>query len=361
MKRISAIFGATATCSILFAFSPAYSDEPGEYEPLVSGFHSCQRSTSGGSIDWTEGVIIAEGKGYADGTSDQQRLMASRAAKLDAAANALAISLGINVNANGRASGIRNGQRILKGYIKGHTVSEESWYPDHTPPEYRLTLRVPFWGAKGISKVFIEQQKSLTRRQNTSRMQLTQTTVDVSDSVLVIDARGTDLQPCLFPEIITDKGTVLYDINTITSSQSGMKPLVHYVESEQQLKDARTSLGNRTGKSSSGSPRIILASYNQDNPQPEPTAEPADSPEPDKKKNKRKRRRVSVKAKKAEGELKGKIVLTKEDADKLSKSEVGASLLRKSQVVIVVDSAAAGIQGMLDIPENQLMILAQNQ
>ena len=362
MKKTSIVIAATMASSFLMVFSPAYCDEPNECESVVSGYRSCLRSTTGGSIDWTEGVIIAEGRGYAEGTSDQQRLMARRAAKLDAAANALAISLGINVDANGRASGIRNGQRILKGYIKGFTISEESWNPDSTPPEYRMALQVPFWGVKGISKVFIERQRKLTRRQNTRRVQLVRDSVDVSDAVLIIDARGTDLQPCLFPEIITDKGAVLYDINTVTGSQVGAKPLVHYVERELRSNNKQTGINVNKQQSWPGSPQIILASYEQDKPKPESTAEPAGSPEPDKKKkSKRKRRRVSVKAKKAEGELKGKIVLTQEDADKLSKSEVGSSLLRESQVVIVVDSAAAGVQGMRDKPSDPPIILAQNQ
>jgi hypothetical protein len=57
------------------------------------------------------------------------------------------------------------------------------------------------------------------------------------------------------------------------------------------------------------------------------------------------RRRTVVKATRSAGATKTQVVLTKEDAEKLRTSPEGASLLKNGQVIVVVDSAAAGIQG----------------
>jgi hypothetical protein len=52
-----------------------------------------------------------------------------------------------------------------------------------------------------------------------------------------------------------------------------------------------------------------------------------------------------VKAVQAAGQNNNDLTLTEQDAAKLAGTPEGASLLRNGRVVIVVDSAAAGIQG----------------
>ena len=52
------------------------------------------------------------------------------------------------------------------------------------------------------------------RRRGERRLPLVVEGVDVSDSVLVVDARGSGLSPCLFPEIVTETGVTLYDTTT---------------------------------------------------------------------------------------------------------------------------------------------------
>jgi len=55
-----------------------------------------------------------------------------------------------------------------------------------------------------------------------------------------------------------------------------------------------------------------------------------------------------------------KIVLTKQDAEKLRNTAKGANLLRSGRVIVVVDSVAAGIEGRLDVgPEDRTFARAE--
>jgi hypothetical protein len=54
-----------------------------------------------------------------------------------------------------------------------------------------------------------------------------------------------------------------------------------------------------------------------------------------------------VRAAGASGKEKTEVVLTREDVDRIRRSPEGANALKKAQVVIVVDSAAAGTEGRL--------------
>jgi hypothetical protein len=46
----------------------------------------------------------------------------------------------------------------------------------------------------------------------------------------------------------------------------------------------------------------------------------------------------------------GQLVLTREDAEKLQKDPQAAAMLRNAEIIIVVDSVAAGVQGMAPRP-----------
>ncbi len=65
------------------------------------------------------------------------------------------------------------------------------------------------------------------------------------------------------------------------------------------------------------------------------------------KSRRRAKRRMVVRAVAVAGGGKTEVVLTQEDVDRIRRSPEGASALRQAQVVIVVNSAAAGTEGRL--------------
>ena len=62
--------------------------------PLIGGFADHLVAAQGGCIDWTNGYILADGLGYAEGVDKQQELLAERAATTTPATPATAVGCG---------------------------------------------------------------------------------------------------------------------------------------------------------------------------------------------------------------------------------------------------------------------------
>ena len=188
--------------------------------------------------------------------------------------------------------------------------------------------------------------------------------VEVADSVLVIDARGTGLEASLFPVVVTENGDLLYDVSRLSAEAARQRAPARFVETDMTYERLCTGVEEgRWSPEQSVPPRARLASYAEPRAEPPPEVEPAasqPSSQPATRSRRRGRRRVVVKGTAASGEHKTRIVVTNEDAEKLRRSAQGASLLREGQVVIVVDSAAAGIQGRHDSWSGEALVLARS-
>ncbi len=332
-RAVVSAFAAAAVCSC-----SAMAQGPG----LPAGLTAHVQPVAGGFIDWAEGVILAEGKGIGETRDEQGRLMAQRAADAGAARNALAIALGVPLDGLTRVGGAADAQVRIRGVIRGHQVTDSQWFPDETPPRARVTLRVPFWGAKGIATVFYQQQRRAAARR-ANRLSLIADEVDVSDSLLIIDARGLHAVPCLFPVVTDEQGRIIYDVSRVAGDRADRAPVVRYVESRlsfQQLSAAfdESALRPRLASYRSGDPPAAPAAS-------QPTSAPTTQPGSQGASVKRRRKPIVVKATDAGAAADAQIVLTTEDAETLRQTPEGASLLRSGRVVIVVDSAAAGVEG----------------
>jgi hypothetical protein len=345
---------------------------------LPPGFKPHLAPSPGGQVDWGNGYILAEGKGKAEGKSDNDRMMAKRAAETLAARNALAMAVGLQIDADGKFADVRDGEVRIKGVLKGHEIVSEEWNPNATPPEVVVTLRVPVWGAKGVASVVYtdEVRKALG---GGKRLTLSTASADVEDAVLVIDARGTKLAPCLFPTVTTPEGAVLYDVGAINEQARGEAPPARYVETtltydrlraaveDATLREQVALTTHRPVSASFGLPAPsypILATFALNTTvdpsvsfvlfappeaakQPSrPTSQPASAPTSQSSEGPH--RRKVVKASGAVGKTATGIVLTKEDAERLRQDPEAAALLRGGQVMVVVDSVAAGIEGRRD-------------
>ncbi len=350
------IVGAIAT---VLAVAPAVASEDEATAFLPTGFTAHKQPVKGGKIDWATGEIIAEGLGKAGGRSARQ--MAKRGATVVAVRNAMAIALGIKIDAAGNFKNIQNGEVHLKGVVKGHKVVSTEWFPDKNPPECIVKVSVPLWGVKGVSSVVYAAQHRKALLRGGRRLVLSAQREDVSDVVLVIDARGLRVDPCLFPSVGADGGGLLYDVASM--SQSGRASAsVRYVETKMTHEQLQTwakpaDTGIQTARAqrpvtvpwgSAGAPPAWGMNFMAPaatKPASQPTTQPASQPA------RRPRRRRVVKAVRTASKDRSKIVLTKEDADRLRNSAEGASLLRSGQVIVVVDAVAAGIQGRVEPAE----------
>lgn len=324
---------------------------------IAAGFKAHVQNQKGGGIDWTSGDIIAEGIGKARGVRVADRLGAERAASLVAARNALAIANGIQIDANGRVGNVRNGQISLNGVVKGQHIIDKSWDRNKRPPECHIKLRVPLWGVTGVVTVFSDAQRRIAMQRAGRRLVLVESNIDVSDAVLVIDARDYKIDPCLFPAVYSSDGAVLYDIATRTDTNAGSQPPLRYVETDMTYERLRACTQDPPILESNEIQFAIvdpgqahfsdkLNMFVSGAPKPKP-ANPTSRPS---------RRRVVVKATDpTKGKNPSQIVLTKDDAEKLQQSPEGANLLRNGKVIVVVDSAAAGMQGMLPFDGDEIL------
>lgn len=336
---------------------------------IAAGFQAHVVNQKGGEIDWTSGEIIAEGVGKARGTRASDRLGAQRAAMLVAARNALAIANGIQIDASGRVGNVRHGQISLDGVVKGQRLAGTTWDNSKKPAECHVKLRVPLWGVTGVCTVFAHAHRRAALLHSRRRLVLVEAKADVSDVVLVIDARGRKIDRCLFPTVVSVDGAVLYDLATRTDPNTTSDPPLRYVETDMTFEKLRAALG-APARGPAKDERVAFAYQDPMRgngflnsvviptavmltpataPDMEgPSSQPTTTRPTSQATSRPTRRRVVVKAAAATpGKSPSQIVLTKEDAEKLRQSPEGANLLRSGQVIVVVDSAAAGMQGRL--------------
>ncbi len=308
---------------------------------FTEGFRDHVEQLEGGRIDWANGYILADGVGRAKGINAQQRAMAQRAAELVAARNALALAKGIRIDANGRVADVVNGTIHVQGVLKGYEFAGTQWQP--TRRQCRVTIRVPLWGAKGVASAFRSTGQEQAGRNLLGRITLTNDRADVSDFVLVLDARGRKLSPCLFPVVSDREGRVLYDIGTLPATWRA--PPVRYVESELSFERLQSMI-------ELNGPQFRLAEYRPAASGPTSSvmaSQPASQPgvETLTEVKRRAKRRMAVRVAETGGQQKTQLVLTKEDAERLRKSPDAAAAMRNAQVIVVVDAAAAGTEGRL--------------
>lgn len=333
------------------------------------------RVVKGGTVDWTRGYVIASGMGrIARPGQANARPMAQRAAELDAARNALAIAAGIRVGPNGIADAVPNGRVAIRGVISQHKVIDVRWSPRANPTQCRLKLRVPLWGMRSVASVLVGNQKQVAAAAG-PHLEIVAAGA-AEEGEIIIDARGFRVSACLFPVLSEESGAILYDV-TCLAGEAATSP-ARYAESEltfeglQSLgpsplfEDARlcglppahsdphddarfdfeTALCGAAG---------AWYAYVAEPPGAAPTqpagSQPSASTAPAA--TQPSRRRIVVKAARAAGQDNTQIVLTKQDAERLRNTPDGAALLRAGKVVIVVDSAAAGIQGRAPVEADE--------
>ena len=347
-----------ACCTVCIALClPASADTPAGPAPppvLTGGFKDHLESIQGGKLDWSNGWILAEGIGKALDRSPQQKAMAERAAEMAAARNALAMTQGIRIDANGRFSDVRDAVVRIEGVLKGYQVVKTEWQ-QKPRLQCKVTLRVPMWGARGLASVALPFYQARQAERPVARLPLTPQQVDVSDFVLVIDARGHKVAPCLFPAVVNKQGQVVYDAASLPGEQTTRVAVVRYVETDEQFEELRSMLEG------SDTEEYRLAEYNPQAPTNKAaspaTSAPATSP-PAGSPRQRAKRRMAVKVAEAAGQQKTQLVLTQEDAERLRKSPEASSAMRNAQVLVVVDAAAAGVEGRGPSPLEEFLATA---
>jgi hypothetical protein len=90
--------------------------------------------------------------------------------------------------------------------------------------------------------LFVRSQWQARRQVRVPRVALNPANVAVDDYVIVIDARGRDLEPCLYPVIRDDSGRVVYDLITLPAADVQKRVPVRYVETRVKFERLQSHL-----------------------------------------------------------------------------------------------------------------------
>jgi hypothetical protein len=184
--------------------------------------HAIAEKYPAGYIDWTAGRAIAVGEGKATGTTGQQIDLANRAARLAAARNAILLMGNIRATASGKFVDIANANIQVDAVLNDFEEISSAYDPKtHTAT---VSLAVPLYGARGVIHILGTGLASPARA---SAQGQSQASTQIADSVIVIDARGTAIKPCLLPRIVSDQANEV--IFAASQSDLGNHPAGVYV------------------------------------------------------------------------------------------------------------------------------------
>lgn len=285
---------------------------------LPAGFAPHIHTEAGGRIDWTSGELIVRGIGRVQGSRTRDRQAAQRAAEIVAARNALALALNVPIDRDGRFRDLRDGDVRVQGALRGQRTTAVRWLPPDQPTQCEVELRAPLWGARGIAAIVARDRRRRAIRAGHPVATVPDSEPTDDPAVIVIDARGTGLKPCLFPMIRQEDGAVLCDaataVGAATAANAGaVRPTTVYVETVLSFDEIVVAIGAKREYSEAAS---------------RPVAQ-----------TRRWRPVGAAQAVKSASPHTGDIVLSTHDADRLRSDPATAELIRTGRVLIAVDSA----------------------
>lgn len=180
----------------------AISDETG-FKPYI------ERSPKG-EVDWEKGILRVIGRAKGAPADDAKgQLNARRAAVADAYARAMEVVSGVRVDGDTKVSDAEKKDKQLRvkieGLVQGGKIVKDN--PAGAQGNYEVTLEVPMRGLRGVQTVFLDQlaqPKSL--KTETAAVE-----PEEEFTGIVIDARGTGLQPGMLPQILDETGATVAD------------------------------------------------------------------------------------------------------------------------------------------------------
>lgn len=319
-------------------------------------------------IDWQKGEVTAVGVSTVetpveDGKPDkegfgQMKLMSQRGADVVAVRNAVEALMQIRLY--GTREMPSSYRTDIKAVVKGHEINKRELIENLDKPAAKSYVTVPIWGVKSLcSRFFVKERRKYGRMFSNKRAESEYVeSVDEDkyeeETVIVVDVRGeAEFTPHLFPQVVEEKtdGPV-YDMTFVATSRATEHGVAryYYMEAEagstEELEgDLQSSLD---GDPLEGRPACV-SSFRGFLFQDDGSAEDGKK----KRKKKKKKRVIVVKGKSQKTKSAIKIVVSKEDAEKMAKADETGAAKKKGNVVIITDARIAGKQGILIVPEEK--------
>jgi hypothetical protein len=312
-------------------------------QPLLEKFEK-------GFINWQIGEYVANvsapvpaeyrGKAVNQAMGKELALRVSRAL---ADSVFLQIVAETRVDAKNRLSQLVKGDSEIKltGNIRGKELIDTKWVKRENKLWLEASYRISMRGVDGvISNIYdkaIEARPAMSPASAKSPANSTNKQDKNSQTVVYIDARGTGLQPALFPCIMDQQHARLFDPAKAGKSYIAENGVVEYVVSNN--KEPLSSLVDINNS-------IIISSIRPTILDWLITPAAAEEAAPVRKRKKRK----AIKATDAEGLLKSNIIVSKEDAEKLRQSQEKGELDTNPRIIVITDGTVGGTEGRLIEP-----------
>ena len=183
-----------------------------------------------GEINWSKKTVTATGSGAATMKDNvaASRLMAERAAKLDALRNILETIQGIQITGGRNAGDIMSNGEVksrISGMAQGFKVVDTKYYSDGSVD---VIVQMPI--DENLTNALIEKPKaSKARKVNTEGPE--------SFTGLVVNARGLGLTPSMAPRVLDESGKEVYGAEIVSEKGLQQGGIASYAKTDDQAKE----------------------------------------------------------------------------------------------------------------------------
>ncbi|QDR83181.1 LPP20 family lipoprotein [Sporomusa termitida] len=186
-----------------------------------------------GSINWDEGFVEATGTGVPSSIAKspaQARLMARRAAIVDAQRNLLESIEGVKITAETTVKNFETTNDTVRtqvtGIVKGSKIVNEQQVFDGT---YQVTLRVNLYGHGSLAEVIVDATAPVTPAPLPSPSPSSPPVALPVYTGLVVDVSGLPLERAMSPVIFDDTGRAVYGHTNIIPEYAISQGMVDYM------------------------------------------------------------------------------------------------------------------------------------
>jgi len=192
-----------------------------------------------GHIDWEEGYIYAVGDGVppTDAVSPAQaRVRAKRAAIDTAYARLLEMAEAVRVDAESTTVNYISESYVVSTRVSGLIQNAEIVTLRHFEDgSYQIKMRMPIKGREGLASAVLPMQMEKAIRIGIAyeisiekEEVLPEGEPGEAYTGLIVDARGLEVQPAMYPRLITMAGEVIYDLMSANPNAVIEEGLVEY-------------------------------------------------------------------------------------------------------------------------------------
>jgi len=262
-------------------------------------------------IDWARGYYIAYGIGIPEERAKvtdlkkkfaQEILLAKRAAHIEAARNATALAAKVRVH-NKKFLAAPDFTEHLSAQIKGVEYEDTECAAEAVLPYVISKAKVPLWGVKALTvRIFARYRDNYSRANNIEKRAEVPRKNLREEVTIFIDARGKKCNPELFPRIVDQKGSRVYDVASVCEEVALERGIAHFysVESEKSLEEIA---------------------------QEEPEG---------------KAKALIIKAKEKDSTSDASLVVSEEDAKKMREADESSDSMKAGRVIIITDQSHLG-------------------